>query len=146
MCRRSSSTKRSTIRMSAADVRMTTSGNTASRFSANAMSELRLRDVREQVRNGNMHHVDERLGPYTHRENRQRDQREQPEFASIEIGHRCDAAVRHRTENDALVHPQRVSGAKDHDRCCEKTEPEVHFDRRQDYEKLADEPRRRRQT
>src|SRR5947199_8599330 len=139
MCRRSSSMKRSTIRMSAADVRMTTSGNTASRFSANAMSELRLRDVREQVRNGNVHDVDERLGPYTHRENRQRDPREQPELASSEMGHRCDAAVRHRTENDALVHPQRVSGAKDHDRCCEKTEQEVHFDQPKTDDKPPDE-------
>src|SRR5206468_1212709 len=88
-CRRVSSTKRSTIRISAAAVRMTTSGITAKRLCANGMSEFALRGVREKIGDRRVHHVDERLRPNAHREQ-----------------HHEGGELRHRVDDAAVIADQ----------------------------------------
>ena len=59
-----------------------------------------------------MHHGDKRLRPQTHAQHGGGEDGQNGEFATVDVFHFGHMRVGHRTENHALIHPQRVGRAQ----------------------------------
>src|SRR5438477_12144971 len=68
-------------------------------------SQLAPRDVRQQIGDRAVHHVDKGLRPHAHPEDEQCDRAQEPELPPVEIRQRGDFVVRDRPVDHALVHP-----------------------------------------
>src|SRR4030067_43874 len=93
----------------------------------------------KQLVHRDMHHIQQRRRPHTHGEHGDREQREEKHFAPVGILELLDRGILYAAENHALVHPQRIGGAKNERGGGQERDPEIRLEGAEYHQELADE-------